>query len=63
VLVCYVDDTFVIWSHRTKKLERLLNHLTGLHRNIQFTMETERHGHPPALDIDIYRRPDGSLSH
>jgi hypothetical protein len=24
-------------------------------------METERDGHLPFLDIDIYRRPDGSL--
>jgi hypothetical protein len=62
-LVHYVDDTFVIWPHKTKKLERLLNHLNGLHRNIQFTMETERDGHPPVLDISIYRRLDGSLGH
>lgn len=52
--------THVIWLHRTKKLERLLNHLTGLHRNIQFTMEQERRGHPPVLDINICRKPDGS---
>jgi len=63
VLVCFVDDIFVIWPHRTKTLERLLNHMTGHHRNIQFTMEKERDGHPPVLDIDIYRRPDGSLGH
>jgi len=55
--------THVIWLHKTKKLERLLNHLTGLQRNIQFTVETERHGHPPVLDINIYGRPDGSLGH
>jgi hypothetical protein len=57
-----VDDTFVIWPHRTKKLERLLNHLTGLHRNIQFTMEVEGDGHIP-FDIDIYRRWEGLLCH
>jgi hypothetical protein len=42
---------------------RFLDHLNGLHRNIQFTMETEKDGHIPFLDIDIYRRPDGSLGH
>ena len=26
-------------------------------------METEKDGHLPFLDIDIYRRPDGSLGH
>jgi hypothetical protein len=26
-------------------------------------METERHGHPLVLNINIYRRPDGSLGH
>jgi hypothetical protein len=26
-------------------------------------METETEGHLPFLDIDIYRRPDGSLGH
>jgi hypothetical protein len=39
--------------------ERFLHHMTGLHRNIQFTMEIERDSHLPFLDIDIYRRPDG----
>jgi hypothetical protein len=41
---CYVDDTFVIWPHRPEKLEGFLGHLNGLHRNIQFTMETEKDG-------------------
>jgi hypothetical protein len=26
-------------------------------------METESEGHLPLLDLDIYRRPDGSLGH
>jgi hypothetical protein len=26
-------------------------------------METENEGHLPFLDLDIYRRPDGSLGH
>jgi hypothetical protein len=28
-----------------------------------FTMETESEGHLTFLDLDIYRRPDGSLGH
>jgi hypothetical protein len=60
---CYVDNTFVTWPHGPEKLERFLDHLNGLHRNIQITMDTEKGGHLPFLDIDIYRRPDGSLGH
>jgi hypothetical protein len=59
----YVDDTFVIWHHGPEKLEGFIGHLNGLHRNIQFTMEKEKDAHLPYLDIDIYKRPDGSLGH
>jgi hypothetical protein len=59
----YVDDTFVIWPHSPDRLKDFLDHLNGIHQNIQFTMEMERDGHLPFLDIDIYRRPDGSLGH
>ena len=44
-------------------MERFRDHLNVLHRNIQFTMEMERDGHLPLLDINIYRRPDGSIGH
>jgi hypothetical protein len=57
----YVDDTFVIWPHGPGKLAEFLNHLNGVHENINFTME--RDGRLPFLDIDIYRKHDGSLGH
>jgi hypothetical protein len=60
---CYVYDTFVIWPHGPDMHNDFLDHLNGMHQNIQFTMETERDGHLPFLDIDIYRGPDGSLGH
>ena len=59
----YVDDTFVFWPHGQKKLAEFLNHLNGLHNKIQFTMEKEKEGHLPFLDIGIYRKTDGSLGH
>ena len=59
----YVDDTFVIWPHGRDKLQDFLNHINGLHKKIQFTMEIEKDGHLPFLDIDIYRKNDGSLGH
>jgi len=58
----YVDDTFVIWPHGQEKLTEFLNHLNGLHNKIRFTMGKEE-GHLPFLDIDIYRKTDGSLGH
>jgi hypothetical protein len=59
----YVDDTFVIWPHGKVSLTNFVEHLNGLHKNIQFTMEIEENGHLPFLDIDIYRKRDGSLGH
>jgi len=59
----YVDDTFVIWPHGQEKLMDFLNHLNGIHNNIQFTMEIEEESHLPFLDIDIYRKMEGSLGH
>jgi len=58
----YVDDTFVIFPHGQEKLTEFLNHLNGLHNKIQFTLE-KKEDHVPFLDIDIYRKTDGSLGH
>jgi hypothetical protein len=59
----YVDDTFVTWPHGQENLTEFLNHLNRLHNKIQFTMEIEEEDHLPFLDIDIYRKTDGSLGH
>jgi hypothetical protein len=59
----YVDDVFVIWPYGTENLERVRDHLNVLRRNLQFTMEIERDVHLPFRDINIYRRPDGSMGH
>jgi hypothetical protein len=56
-----VDATFVVWPHGPEKLEGFLDHLNGLHRNIKFTIDMEKDGHVPFLDIDTYRRSDSSL--
>jgi multisubunit Na+/H+ antiporter MnhF subunit len=60
---CYLDDTFIIWPHGPERLRDFLDHLNSAHHNSHFTMETERDGHLPFLDIDIYRRADSSLGH
>ena len=43
----YVNDAFVIWPHGSEKLGRLLDCLSGPHRNIHFTMQTEKDSHLP----------------
>jgi len=58
----YVKDIFVICPHGKEKLTDFLNHLNGIHNNIQFTMELED-GHLPFLDIDIYKKMDSYLGH
>ena len=58
----YVDDIFIIWPHGKETLTEFLNHLTGLHNKIQFTMEEEE-SHLPLLHIDIYRKMDSSLGY
>jgi hypothetical protein len=59
----YVDDTYLIWPHGQTKLLELLDHHNELHKNIRSTMENEKDGHLPFLDIDIYGRVDGNLRH
>ncbi|XP_046406364.1 uncharacterized protein LOC124171266 [Ischnura elegans] len=59
----YVDDTFIIWPHGTEELDRFLNHLNSWHQNIRFTMEKERDGKLPFLDVMVRRKGDGSLAH
>ena len=58
----YVGDTFVIWQHGQEKLCLFLEHLNGLHSNIQFTMEQERNGSISFLDVEVSRQEDGTLS-
>ena len=58
----YVDDTFVIWQHGQDNLQLFLEHLNGLHRCIQFTMEQERNGNISFLDVEVSRKEDGSLT-
>jgi hypothetical protein len=60
---CYVDDTFVVWLHGPDKLKDFLHHLNNIHQSSQFTMQIKSEGHLPFLDLDIYRRPDGSMGH
>ncbi|XP_062837651.1 uncharacterized protein LOC134299269 [Anolis carolinensis] len=59
----YVDDTFTIWSHGEEELSKFLDHLNSIHPNIQFTMEKEKEGKLPFLDVLVIRKPNQQLGH
>jgi hypothetical protein len=44
-------------------LKTFLEFLSSIHNKIQFTMEMEEGKHLRFIDIDVYRRPDGTLGH
>ena len=58
----YVDGNFVIWPRVAEKLERFVDSLIVIHRNIN-SNTVAKYGHLPFLDIEIQRRVDGSLGH
>jgi len=64
-LICFFHyvDMFMIWLHGAGKLNDFLNHINGIHPNIQFVMETKSDGHFPFLDNNIHRRPNSSVGH
>lgn len=59
--VGYVDDTFVLWQHGAKELEKFHQHLNGQHQSIQFSMERESDKKIPFLDVQVERK-DGEIS-
>jgi hypothetical protein len=59
----YVDDVFTIWQHGQETLPLFLDHLNSLHKDIQFTMDVEKNGRFPFLDVDIIRKPNNTLGH
>ena len=56
----YVDDTFCILRKGT--VEKLLSHLNSIRPTIQFTVEVEKDGFLPFLDILLRWKDDGSLN-
>nr|VZI10408.1 unnamed protein product [Spirometra erinaceieuropaei] len=55
----YVDDTFVV-LHREAK-ETFRGELNSIFPQIQFTMEEEKDGTLPFLDVRVTRQEDGTL--
>ena len=59
----FVDDTCVVWPHGKEKLDTFFQHLNDQSDCIKFTMEFERDGYLPFLDVLISRNDEGSFSH
>ncbi|KAJ8961870.1 hypothetical protein NQ318_021488, partial [Aromia moschata] len=59
----YVDYTFIIWPHGISSLTVFFDYLNTLHSNIKFTMETEKDGVLPFLDVLVKRTNNNKLAH
>ncbi|KAJ8941481.1 hypothetical protein NQ318_017866 [Aromia moschata] len=59
----YVDDTFIISPHGISSLTVFFEYLNTLHSNIKFTMETEKDGVLPFLDVLVKRTNNNKLAH
>ena len=60
----YVDDTFVIWSHRGDKREEFHHHLNQRHPQMKFTREMEKDNRISFLDVlySYVERKSGTLT-
>jgi len=59
--VRYVDDVYAVVRARHKST--VLNQLNSFHSEVQFTMEEEKDGKLPFLDVMTYKKPDSSIGH
>jgi hypothetical protein len=57
LFVPYVDDIFIVWPKDTSPLEEeLLAHFNSFSVTIKFTVERERKGSIPFLDVIVTRK-------
>jgi hypothetical protein len=56
----YVDDTFVVLNSRND-LDKTINYLNNIHKNIKFTYETEKKNSIAFLDV-LVKNENGKLS-
>ena len=57
----YVNNTFVIWRHGRAELRKFLIFLNNQHSDIHFTMNIEKNGKFPFLDVLISKKAVGTL--
>ena len=59
----YVSYIFAKWRHGMKKLHEFLAHLNSLSQHIKFTIEIEKYGKLPFLDVLLTKKEDGGLGY
>ena len=59
----YVDDTNVLWPYGEQELNIFFEHLNSQSIDIKFTMQVEKNGSIPFLDVLVYKKLNGSLGH
>jgi hypothetical protein len=58
----YVDDILAVWQHGEEEIQKILLHLNAQEPKIQFTIEMEKEGSLPFLDVLLKKKEDGFLS-
>ena len=59
----YVDDIFAKWHHGIEKLHGFLVHLNSLSQHIKFTIEIEKYGKSPFIDVLLTKKEGGGLGY
>ena len=54
----YVDDIIIIWQHNLEELHELKGRLSSIYNEMQYTLEIEKEGKIPFLDIMLYNKQD-----
>ena len=62
-IICYVDDIFVIWRYGTVNLRKFLIFLNNQYPNIHFTIDIEKNGKFPFLNVLVSKKAGGTLGH
>jgi hypothetical protein len=58
----YVDDICIVWSGNNQLLNEFLTYINTLHDKIIFTMEKERDGCLPFLDLQLKKNSDNIIA-
>ncbi|XP_018574625.1 uncharacterized protein LOC108913546 [Anoplophora glabripennis] len=59
----YIDDNYIILPHGRNTVVDFLDHINGIHPDIQFIMEVEKKASLLFLDFLVERKSDGTLGH
>lgn len=54
----YIDDIFCIWSHGLEQLHKFMGHINSKSSTIKVTLEIEKNGSLPFLDVNLTKKSD-----